>query len=224
MDIAALWNELVDAIAAIPRMSLLWLAIGALVAGWLGASLIRRRLPLGKALSITSTVLLVGILITVILQLSRLDRGLEMAVAGIEAPEQVVEGDETRIAMANDGHFWLRAEINGVAANFLIDTGATTIAVNTDLAQRAGLEPGRGGMPIQLNTANGTIAAQVGTVDELRFGNVAARGLDAVIAPNLGETNVIGMNVLSRLKSWRVEGETLILVPHHPQDAVSPDY
>ena len=41
-------------------------------------------------------------------------------------------------------------------------------------------------------------------------------GLDAVIAPNIGETNVIGMNLLTRLASWRVEGRTLILVPHHP--------
>jgi aspartyl protease family protein len=57
----------------------------------------------------------------------------------------------------------------------------------------------------------------VATIDELRFGNVAARGLDTVIAPNIGPTNVIGMNLLSRLASWRVENGTLILVPHHPQ-------
>ena len=50
-----------------------------------------------------------------------------------------------------------------------------------------------------------------------RFGNVVARGLDTVIVPNLGETNVIGMNLLSRLASWRVEGDTLVLVPNNPQ-------
>jgi aspartyl protease family protein len=55
------------------------------------------------------------------------------------------------------------------------------------------------------------------TIDDLRFGNVAAHGLDAIIAPGLGPTNVIGMNLLSRLSSWRVEGRTMILVPHHPQ-------
>ena len=38
-----------------------------------------------------------------------------------------------------------------------------------------------------------------------------------MIAPNIGETNVIGMNLLSRLASWRVEGRTMILVPHNPQ-------
>ena len=51
-------------------------------------------------------------------------------------------------------------------------------------------------------------------------GNVVARGLDTVIAPGLGNTNVIGMNLLSRLASWRVEGQTLILVPNNPQPVV----
>jgi aspartyl protease family protein len=68
-----------------------------------------------------------------------------------------------------------------------------------------------------MQTANGTVAAELTTIDELRFGNVAARGLDAVIAPGLGPTNVIGMNFLSRLASVRLEGETMILVPHNPQ-------
>jgi aspartyl protease family protein len=61
------------------------------------------------------------------------------------------------------------------------------------------------------------VTAEITTIDTLRFGNVKAGGLDAVIAPNIGQTNVVGMNFLSRLESWRVEGRTLILVPHHPQ-------
>ena len=61
------------------------------------------------------------------------------------------------------------------------------------------------------------ISAEITTIDTLTFGNVKAGGLDAVIAPNMGNTNVIGMNLLSRLASWRVEGSTLILVPNHPQ-------
>jgi aspartyl protease family protein len=74
-----------------------------------------------------------------------------------------------------------------------------------------------------MQTANGSVTAQLTTIDEFRFGNVAARGIDAIIAPGLGPTNVIGMNVLSRLASWRVEGQTLILVPHHPQPTASAD-
>jgi aspartyl protease family protein len=40
-----------------------------------------------------------------------------------------------------------------------------------------------------------------------------------VVSPAFGDTDVLGMNFLSRLKSWRVEDGVLVLVPHHPQDA-----
>src|SRR5690606_10921943 len=101
-----------------------------------------------------------------------------------------------------------------------VDTGATLSAISTDTADAAGLEPRDSGLPIRMQTANGAVAAQLTTIDELRFGNVVARGLDAVIAPGLGPTNVIGMNFLSRLASVRIEGDTMILVPHNPQPAL----
>ena len=124
------------------------------------------------------------------------------------------------IKRAADGHYWLRAEINGHPANFLVDTGATLTAVSTETAEAAGLEARDGGLPIRMQTANGAVAAELTTIEELRFGNVAARGLDAIIAPGLGSTNVIGMNLLSRLASVRLEGETMILVPNNPQAAL----
>jgi aspartyl protease family protein len=158
-----------------------------------------------------------GILVLVELQLARVDSRFDLAVPGLGLPEQVVEGGETRVRMAPDGHYWLRAEINGHTANFLVDTGATLTAVSTETAAAAGLEPRQAGLPVRMQTANGAVAADLTTIDELRFGNVVARGLDAVIAPGLGPTNVIGMNFLSRLASVRLEGETMILVPHNPQ-------
>jgi aspartyl protease family protein len=121
------------------------------------------------------------------------------------------------VKMAADGHFWIEAEVNGVSAPFLVDSGATLTAVSVPFARRAGLEPRTGGMPVRISTANGTVAAELTTIKALRFGNVMAGGLDAVIAPNIGETNVIGMNLLSRLASWRVEGDTMILRPNNPQ-------
>ena len=217
MTIQNLWNNVSAAITAIPRSELLMLALGAMLVGWVGSLMVRREIPLGRLVRSGSTVVLVGILVTVVLQLSRFDPRLEVAVPQLGLPEQVVEGGETRIPMADDGHFWLRAEINGVPGNFLVDTGATVTAVSSDFAVEAGLKPRRGGLPISIGTANGPVSAQLATADEIRFGNVAARGLDVVIAPTLGETNVVGMNLLSRLASWRVEGETMILVPNNPQ-------
>lgn len=213
MDLAQLWNSAAQVIAEVPRYGLLMVAVGALVGGWIGGAMMRRRVPAGRLVSTVSTLLLVGILVTVVLQISRFDPRLDMALPGMGLPEQVVEGGETRVKLAPDGHFWLRAEVNGKQAPFLVDTGATLTAVSAEMAQDLGLRERDGGIPIILNTANGTIAAKLTTIDTLRFGGIEASGLDAVIAPNIGDTNVLGMNFLSRLQSWRVEGDMLILVP-----------
>ncbi|MEO9490806.1 MAG: TIGR02281 family clan AA aspartic protease [Marinomonas sp.] len=220
MSIQNFWDNAAIAIAAVPRSELLIIAIAGVVVGFAGTIMVRRRVPLGGVVRTGSTLVLVGVLVVVVLQLSRFDPRLAVALPQIGLPEQVVEGGETRITKAADGHFWLRAELNGVPANFLIDTGATVTAISKDLADEAGLEPRRGGLPVAIGTANGPVNAQLSTIDELRFGNVTARGLDAVIAPTLGETNVVGMNLLSRLKSYRVENaaEEMVLVPNNPQD------
>lgn len=222
MSVQNLWNNIAAAIAAIPRNELLMLALVAMVAGWFGSALIRRKVPMGRLVRTASTVVLAGILVTVVLQLSRFDPRLEVAVPQLGLPEQLVEGGETRLGLAPDGHFWLRASINGVPANFLVDTGATVTAVSSGLAAEAGLEPRRGGLPVTISTANGPVAAQIATAEEFRFGNIAASGLDVVITPTLGETNVVGMNLLSRLASWRVEGDTMVLVPRNPQSEPAP--
>jgi aspartyl protease family protein len=217
MDFAPVWDQLAHSLSQVPRSGLLLAAVGAMMLGVIGSLMIRRVPPLGKLLRLTSTLGLMGILVVVVLQLSRMDPRFDMAIPEIGLPEQVVEGGETRVELAGDGHFWLRAEINGEPANFLVDTGATLTAISTETAEAAGIEPREGGLPVRMQTANGSVAAELTTIDELRFGNVAARGLDAIIAPGLGPTNVIGMNFLSRLDSWRVEGNTMILVPNNPQ-------
>ena len=218
MDLAPVWDQLAGSIKALPQSGLLLAALGAMFLGILGSLTMRRVPALGRTLRAASTFVLVGVLLLVVLQVSRLDPRFEMAVPELGLPEQVVEGGETRVPLARDGHFWLRGEINGEPANFLVDTGATLTAVSAETAERVGLESGMGDFPVMMQTANGSVRAERTTIEELRFGNVAARGLDAIIAPGLGPTNVIGMNLLSRLKSWRVENNELILVPHNPQN------
>lgn len=213
MDLAPAFDAAADMVRSIPRFELLIVAIVAMVGGWIGAVMIRRRMPLGRVIRTTSTLALGVVLIAVVLQLSRFDSRLDLAVPQLGLPEQVVEGGETRIPLSPDGHYWLEAQLNGVPANFLVDTGATVTAVSQEVADRAGLAARTGGIPVRITTANGTINAQISTADTLSFGNVEASGIDVVIAPNLGQTNVLGMNVLSRLASWRVEGRTMILVP-----------
>lgn len=126
---------------------------------------------------------------------------------------QEVVGDEIRIRMSSDGHFWARADINGIEQRMLIDSGATITALSQRTADRASIDRKTSIAPIVLRTANGIVRAEGGSVQQLRVGGIEARNLNVVISPALGDVNVIGMNFLSQLESWRVEGRTLILVP-----------
>ena len=217
MDFQGAFQAIAEIIRAVPRSGLLAGTIAALVIGWIGAVMLRNKVAGGRLVRTVSTLALVAILLTVFLQLARFDPRLD-AVTELGMPEQRIEGQETLIPMAADGHYWLVAEVNGVPTRFLVDTGATLTAFSARSAQEAGLEPRTGGLPVMLNTANGTVTADLTTVESIRFGNIDAAGLDAVIAPNLGNTNVLGMNFLSRLDGWRVEKGDLILTPGRLND------
>ena len=134
---------------------------------------------------------------------------------------QHVVGRELRVPMARDGHFWVLASVNGVKTRMLIDSGATVTAISEGTARSAGVDTGRSLAPVVLRTANGVAPAETGSIDELRAGNIVARTLKVVTAPGMGDLDVLGMNFLSQLQSWRVEGKTLILVPHHPLAAAA---
>lgn len=212
MDGQTAFAAIAEVIGAIPRSGLLIGTIAALALGWIGAVMMRHEMKGGRLMRSLSTLALAGILVTVFLQIARFDPRLD-AMTEIGLPEQRIEGGETIVPLAPDGHYWLVAKVNGVPTRFMVDTGATLTALSANAAEDAGLKPRPGGIPVVLSTANGTVTAQLTTMTRLEFGNIDAQGLDAVIAPNLGDTNVLGMNFLSRLQGWRVERGELILVP-----------
>jgi len=197
---------------------LLSLAISAIFITML-AGAIRRSAPrLSRLLHGMGNLGLIAALLLTIVQVARFTTDSDFALPQVGMPRQTVSGGETHIRLAQDGHFWIEADVNGTPQRFMVDTGATLTAVSPSTAAAAGLGRDAQRPPVMLRTANGTVTADLVTIRELRLGNIAARDLDAVVAPGIGETNVIGMNLLSRLASWRVEGKTLILVPKEPTD------
>lgn len=127
--------------------------------------------------------------------------------------EQQVVGQTLRLRQSLDGHYWADAEVNGTPVRFLIDSGATTTAMTLKTAQAANIDIDEGGFPIYLNTANGTVEAQRGTIQSLQVGPMMAMDFPVVVAEAFGDANVLGMNFLSSMKSWRVEGMEMILEP-----------
>lgn len=186
------------------------------------AAVVARRVPVLR--TIVSLAFWVGaglLLYATVAERGRFDPWLGRAAAALDMDEQKVAGEETRVSMSRDGHFYVRARIGGVERRLLVDSGATVTALSPATAAAAGVEVKPAVFPVLLKTANGTIKADTGEVRELRFGNVVARDLAVVVSPAFGDVDVLGMNFLSRLKSWRVEGRTLILTPHHPQDTTA---
>lgn len=205
--------NLADTFAFLSDQPLLALAIAAIFVATLG-TMLKRAVPwLGGLFQGIGNLGIVASLLLTIAQVARFTTGSDLALPQIGMPAQTVAGNETRIRMSNDGHFWLQASVNGVPRRFLVDTGATLTAVATSTAEAAQVAQQPLRQSVMLRTANGTVKAELATIEELRFGNIVARDLDAVVAPGLGETNVIGMNLLSRLASWRVEGRTLVMIP-----------
>lgn len=211
--------SLPDLFKFLSTQPLLALAIAAIFVTTLGG-MVRRAAPrTGGLIQGLGNLGLVAALLLTIVQVTRFTTGNDLALPQVGMPAQRVTGGETRIPMSSDGHFWLQASINGQPRRFLVDTGATLTAISEDTATAAGVPAQAMRQSVTLRTANGSIQAELVSIGELRFGNIVARDLDAVIAPGLGETNVIGMNFLSRLASWRVEGRTLVLVPNGPERA-----
>ena len=180
--------------------------------------LLLQRIPIvGRIIRFGFSAALLAFLIFVVLQQAPYQPWLARLTQSIGIDDQRVAGKELRVRMSPDGHFWVVASINGANRRMLIDSGATVTAISATTAREAGVDTKTGLTPVILRTANGAAPAQTGAIDELRIGNIVARNLKIVTSPGLGTLDVLGMNFLSKLESWRVEGRTLILVPHHPQ-------
>lgn len=206
-----------DLFAFLAQQPLLLLAISAILVSVLGGMVMGLAPWLGKFLRGLGNLGLLAALLLTAAQAARMSSSSDVALTWAGMQKQEVAGDTTRIPLSPDGHFWIKARVNGEQRRFLVDTGATLTAISVNTAVAAGVEPGPMDRALVLQTANGAVQAQTAVVRELRFGNIVARDLDVVITPGTGETNVIGMNLLSRLASWRVEGRTLILTPKNPQ-------
>jgi len=122
----------------------------------------------------------------------------------------VTQGRVTRIPMAIDGHFWIHAKLNGRDVKFLVDSGATMTTIDRGTANEAGVKVSPRADEY-VRTGNGIIRVSSGQADELTVGSIVRQNVGLQIAEN-DDLNVLGMNYLSTLSRWGVEGRWLILV------------
>lgn len=128
------------------------------------------------------------------------------------APQaRMLEGGRLEVPMGGDGHFHLTARVNGQPVRFVIDTGATTIALAEDDARRAGIDPDSLAFVGQARTANGMVQTATVMLDSLTIGEIAEYDVPAVVLRSDLDLSLMGMSYLSRFARVSIEGNRLIL-------------
>ena len=181
---------------------------------FVASAFVVRKVPIGKGLQMFAgwVVIFLAVFVAFALKDDIVDLANQVLDERKAESTGLQIGEELRIKQSLDGHFWVDADLNGQKVRFLVDSGATTTSISTETAERAGIAP-RGGLPAMVRTANGVLQVQRGRAERLRVGSILREDLALHISPAFGDMNVLGMNFLSSLSSWRVEGRWLVLKP-----------
>jgi len=135
---------------------------------------------------------------------------LDKQVNPNSAPESQRIGSQTEVRLKQNrqGHYVTTGFINGEEVIFLVDTGATDVAVPAHLANKLQLKAGREGLA---STANGVVRVAESTIDTLRVGDIVLRNVDANLNPGMKDNHILlGMSVLRQLE-FTQRGDWLIL-------------
>jgi len=138
---------------------------------------------------------------------------LELAHRGekLETTAMVVEGSATSINKSADGHFWAEARVNGGSVLFLVDTGASVVALTPSDAQKAGFDLRTLKYTAPIDTAAGRIMAAPLKLDLVAVGNVTVRNVRAVVIREGLPQSLLGMSYLGELQKVEASRSMLIL-------------
>lgn len=111
----------------------------------------------------------------------------------------------------SDGHFYANAIVNDNTARFLVDTGASSVALTYFDAQRLGLAPDTLDYTIKVSTAGGETQAAYVRLNRIRIGNVEVQNVDALVLREDLKNSLLGMSFLGELYSYEFRRRHLIL-------------
>ena len=118
---------------------------------------------------------------------------------------------QVRIAKGLGGHYWVAGSISGTSVQFMVDTGATSVAMNESAAKRLGIDYRVKGQPLRVSTASGTAKAWLVKLDSVKIGAITVIGVEAAVVEGDSPTEMLlGMSFLSRV-SWREDQGMLLL-------------
>lgn len=115
---------------------------------------------------------------------------------------------EVQLVGNRQGHFVASGAINEVAVQFMLDTGATDVAIPASVADKLSLKRG---MPVQISTANGRSEGYRTQLEQVKLGDIVLRDVRAVVAPGLdGDQVLLGMSALRQLEFTQRGGNMLL--------------
>jgi aspartyl protease family protein len=121
--------------------------------------------------------------------------------------------EAAQISKASDGHFWAEAQVNGERVRFLVDTGATAVALTAADAKRLGFEPKNLDYSYTVTTASGPARAAAVKLASISVAGARVPDVDALVIEEGLDTSLLGMTYLGRLSRFEATRSALILRP-----------
>jgi aspartyl protease family protein len=136
-------------------------------------------------------------------------------IVGELRPDMGLMTGEGNVAIrrSGDGHFRLTATVDGKPVRFLVDTGASLVALSPADARAVGFDTDRLRYGLRSRTANGTAWSAGVSLAEISVGPIRARNVQAAISQNGLTESLLGLAFLNRLSGYEVRGDTMILKP-----------
>ncbi len=120
-------------------------------------------------------------------------------------------GSAVAIRKASDGHFWAEGSVNNTHVRFMVDTGASKVALTLSDARRAGYRKEDLRFIVPVNTASGQVFAAPVLIETLSIGGLKVHNVDALVMKKGLDTSLLGMSYLGRLSRFEASRDQLVL-------------
>ena len=181
-----------------------------LIAGLLSS----KRVSFSQAIKYSVLWLLFGLIIVILYSYRFEFTELKNRVAGSINPTKPRLDREKRqivIKISDDGHYYLRAEINKKNILFMVDTGATSVAISGEDAKTIGFDVKKLNYNKKYQTANGISFGASVNLDAINIDGYVINNINASVNPNLSGASLFGMSALKKFSSYQFINDTLIL-------------
>jgi aspartyl protease family protein len=147
-------------------------------------------------------------------QARAVDKARAMNAFASMQPQTTGQAGARSVTVPRDsrGHFQTEGRVDGRRLGFMVDTGASVIALNETSAAQIGVRPLRSDYTANVSTANGSVKAARTRLAMVDIGGLVVRDVDALVLPDAAlSENLLGLSFLSKLKRFEFAGGKLVM-------------